>query len=157
MLPSSGPISLGDVAAELGIGLPLSLGDSRVLALAGKGSPPISLSDLYGRSAYTPMTVTGIDDSRGADTSVGPGTVSCSPRVTVTGGSGGQSYAWSFNGSAQGCTLSSASSAACSVSHTYTKNSTGSAGPALQCVVTDNTGHSVTGFASAYLDWSSNA
>lgn len=51
-LQSSPPISLGDVANELGIALPLSLGDSRVLSLAGKSGPPISLSDLLGKSSH---------------------------------------------------------------------------------------------------------
>lgn len=50
-LPTSGALSIGDVAAELGIGLPLELGDSRVRALAGVASGAISLSDLYGKSA----------------------------------------------------------------------------------------------------------
>lgn len=50
-LQSSPPISLGDVANELGIALPLSLGDSRVLTLAGKSGPPISLSDLLGKGS----------------------------------------------------------------------------------------------------------
>ena len=155
-LPASGTISIGMVAAELGIGLPLSLGDPRVLALAGKSSLPISLSDLYGRSAYTPMTVTGIDGYGSGTSQFSGGTAGCSPSVTVTGGSGGQTYAWSFVGSAQGCILASASFSACSVTHAFSKNSNGSASPQLQCVVTDNTGHTSTGFASAYLEWSDN-
>lgn len=49
-LPSSLPISMSQVAAELGVALPLSLTDSRVRALAGVASGPISLSNLVGKS-----------------------------------------------------------------------------------------------------------
>jgi hypothetical protein len=51
-LPSSGPISMSQVAAELGISATgLSLNDSRVRALAGKPSGAISMNDLHGKSA----------------------------------------------------------------------------------------------------------
>lgn len=50
-LPSSPPITMAQVAAELGISLPLSLGDSRVRALAGKPSGDISMLDLLGKSS----------------------------------------------------------------------------------------------------------
>jgi hypothetical protein len=114
-------------------------------------------SALTWSTSYIPMTVTGISDSNGATTTTGGGTVGCSPRVTVTGGSGGQTYAWSFVDGAQGCNLASASGAACSVTHTFAKNSTGAADPQLRCVVTDNTGHTAIAFANAFLEWSSNA
>lgn len=66
-LPASGPITLGQVAAELGIGLPLSLGDPRVRALAGVPSGPISLGQLRGKSAYTAMAGSMDDVSATAD------------------------------------------------------------------------------------------
>lgn len=50
-LPASFPLSMSQIAAELGISLPLSLDDSRVLMLAGKTAPPISFSDLLGKAA----------------------------------------------------------------------------------------------------------
>jgi hypothetical protein len=50
-LPSSFPLSMSQVASELGISLPLSLTDSRVLALGGKTAAPISFSDLLGKAA----------------------------------------------------------------------------------------------------------
>lgn len=51
-LPTTGPISIAMVAAELGISSAgLSLGDARVRALAGKPTGPISLGDLRGKSA----------------------------------------------------------------------------------------------------------
>lgn len=49
-LPASFPLSMSQVATELGISLPLSLEDSRVLALAGKTGAPISFSDLLGKT-----------------------------------------------------------------------------------------------------------
>ena len=58
-LPASGSISLTQVLAELqtanaGRTLPISLGDADVRALAGVPSGAISLSNLYGKTAYTP-------------------------------------------------------------------------------------------------------
>jgi hypothetical protein len=51
-LPTSGSISMSQVAAELGISATgLSLNDSRVRSLAGKPSGAISMSDLRGKSA----------------------------------------------------------------------------------------------------------
>lgn len=48
--PSSPPISMENVRAELGVGYPLALNQSNVLQLAGKAGPPISLLDLLGKS-----------------------------------------------------------------------------------------------------------
>lgn len=51
-LPSSGTLSMTQIAAELGISKTgLRLGDSRVRALAGKSSGRIAYSDLRGKSA----------------------------------------------------------------------------------------------------------
>jgi len=50
-LPSSGPISLAQVRAELGVGGAISLGAANVRGLAGVGSGPISLAHLRGKSA----------------------------------------------------------------------------------------------------------
>ena len=88
-LPTLGAITIGQVATELGIGLPLSLGDSRVLQLAGKSGAPISLSDLYGKSA---LSITGFSVAAGANSN----TVSVS--ATVSGGNGSITYAWSADG-----------------------------------------------------------
>lgn len=49
--PSSPPISMEDVRAELGVGYPISLNQSNVLQLAGFSSAPISLLDLLGKSS----------------------------------------------------------------------------------------------------------
>lgn len=51
-LPSSGSISIAQVATELGLSLPLDLNDSRVRTLAGKPTGNITLpNDLWGKSS----------------------------------------------------------------------------------------------------------
>lgn len=52
-LPTTGPISLGQVKEELNKTGSISLGSTDVRNLAGKTSGQISLSDLYGKSAAT--------------------------------------------------------------------------------------------------------
>jgi len=55
MTTPTGNITLGNVATELGIGLPLTIGDARCRALAGVPSGPITLGQLRGKSvAVTP-------------------------------------------------------------------------------------------------------
>ena len=54
-LPATGPISLAMIATELGISqVGLSLNDSRVRALAGKASGPVTFADLRGKSNGPP-------------------------------------------------------------------------------------------------------
>jgi hypothetical protein len=109
-------------------------------------------------STYTPMTVTGVDGYGQYDSSAVAGTATCSPYVSVTGGSGGYTYAWSFTSNPNTCTLSGSTVAGCSVSRAYSRNSNGSASAVLQCVVTDNTGHTVTQTGiNSLLEWSNNA
>ncbi|PXX15848.1 hypothetical protein C7399_109183 [Paraburkholderia tropica] len=49
-LPASYPLSMSQIATELGLSLPLSLTHAWVLALAGKTAAPISFGDLLGKS-----------------------------------------------------------------------------------------------------------
>jgi hypothetical protein len=49
-LPSSPPLSLSQVATELGLSAPLSLGHAWIIALAGKSALPVSMSDLLGKT-----------------------------------------------------------------------------------------------------------
>lgn len=51
-LPTTGPISLGQVKEELNKTGSISLGNSDVRKLAGKATGQISLSDLRGKSSY---------------------------------------------------------------------------------------------------------
>jgi hypothetical protein len=159
-LPASGAISLSDVLAEIRLVTParaatISLGDADVLALAGKGSMPISLSDLYGKSSYVPMSVIGNSDTAAPyDSSLANGTASASPSVSVSGGSGGYTYAWSITSQSRTVVLAGATSPSCSVSFNYGRNSNGNFDVYLQCVVTDNSGHSVTvSGIEAYAVW----
>lgn len=154
MLPLTGPISIGMVAAELGIGLPLSLGDARVRALAGVPSGPISLGQLRSKSAQGPLTASSEDGYGDRDSSNGGGTASCSPSVSAAGGSGGYTYLWSFTSNPSSCSLGSATSAVCSVSRSYPRFGSGDADATLQCVITDSSGQSITKSGiSAYLTW----
>jgi hypothetical protein len=162
-LPASGAISLSDVLAELRITNParaetISLGDADVLALAGKSAPPISLSDLYGKSSYvyTPMTVTPHSAfSSGYQSSISGGTAVASPSVTIKGGEGGYSILWEItDGGGLGATLSNATRAQCTVSRPFAKNSNGEFDVFLRCTVTDGTGRSVVvDNIEAYASW----
>lgn len=97
-LPASPPISLKQVGTELGVSSAgLSLSASNVRTLAGVPTGPISLHDLLGKSAYTPMVVTLTGDLNlnypypfggGGSTSDVP----LLPFVSITGGSGGFTY-----------------------------------------------------------------
>lgn len=49
-LPTTLPISMSDIATELGISPPFSLGDAACLALAGKTALPVSMSDFLGKT-----------------------------------------------------------------------------------------------------------
>jgi hypothetical protein len=159
-LAASGAISLSDVLAEIRLVTPgraatISLGDADVLALAGKSAMPVSLSDLYGKSSYVPMTVTphsGISGNVSSSSSAG--TASASPSVSVSNGSGGYTYAWSITSQSVTVTLSNATSATCNVSRNFPRYENAEFDVYLQCVVTDNTGHSVTVTGiEAYASW----
>lgn len=61
-LPVSGPISLSQVLTEMriaapGRSLPIRLGDADVRALAGVPSGTIAISNLRGKSAFTPVPI----------------------------------------------------------------------------------------------------
>lgn len=161
-LPASGSISLGQVLDELRVansnrGLPISLGDADVLALAGKSGPPISLGDLYGKSAIAPLTAVGNNDYTFTNSSAANGTARAYPSVTVSGGSGARTYAWSIlstnNASA---TLSNTGNIGCTVSVPYYQNTNGSATVYLRCVVTDSTGSVTVDNIVARMDWEGN-
>jgi len=157
-LPASGLISLSDVLAELqkantARALPISMGDADVLTLAGKSAPPISLSDLYGKSSYTPMTVTPHDAYGSGYSGTAGGVASANASVTIAGGSGGYTIAWSFVSNPGGLSFSGATNGPfCGVKRSFVKNSQGSFSAQLQCVVTDDTGHVVTVYADAVID-----
>ncbi|MDQ7975919.1 hypothetical protein QYH69_01485 [Paraburkholderia sp. SARCC-3016] len=49
-LPATLPLSMSQIANELGRALPLGMLDPMVLSLAGKSAPPISFTDLLGKT-----------------------------------------------------------------------------------------------------------
>lgn len=161
-LPASGSISTDQIRDELrvanpGRNYPLSTLDADVLSLAGKSAPPVKIpDDFYGKSAIGTLNAVGNNSSAFADSRNADGTVSCNPSVTVMGGSGAKSFAWSFLSNPNACTLSNATSQSCTVSKFYTKNSGGNATATLRCVVSDSTGSKTVDGITANLQWSGN-
>jgi hypothetical protein len=51
-LPAAFPLSMSQIATELGLSLPLSINHPWVIALAGKTALPVSFSDLLGKSGH---------------------------------------------------------------------------------------------------------
>ena len=104
MTTPTGDITLGDVAAELGVALPLTLGDSRVRALAGKPEGDITLGDVRGKSAYISPSLSTNDMAEGftfADNGMLE-SASASVTIIVSGGEAPFSWSWSrISGSPQ--------------------------------------------------------
>jgi hypothetical protein len=151
----TGSISLWEVNIELGRpgGQSISLNDSAVRALSGQPGGAVDMYSLRGKSSYTPMTVTPISDYQSYYSADSGGTAAANPSVSVTGGSGGYSYSWSFVSNSSGLTMNGGNYNVCSVYKTYNRYSMGSWGATLQCVVTDNTGHSVAVQVNCGADW----
>lgn len=144
-LPGSGPISIGMVAGELGIGLPLSLGDSRVRSLAGTVSGPISLGQLRGKSAYTPMTVTASSTSSGPVSSESSGgTVGGTSSAGVSGGVGPYTYSWNIIENTNAVQVGPTDGSSITGTKSFAKLSNGSASLEVSVTVTDSTARSVT-------------
>lgn len=104
-LPSSHPITLGQVCTEFGapttarLGLFVRGGSYVPNTTTNAGVPtaePITLGDLLGAAEYTPMSgiMGGIFDVYGGNTWHAMGTATCS----VSGGQGTKSYAFSIVG-----------------------------------------------------------
>jgi len=157
MTTPAGTIHLSDVNVELGRpwNQTIQLSDSSVRSLAGVPGGAISLNTLRGKSSYTPMTVMTYEDYQSYMSTSSGGTAAASPSVSVSGGSGGYSYSWSFVSNPSGCSMSAGNWPSCSVMRTFVKYSGGSWSATVQCVVTDNTGHSVAVQVNCGADWDS--
>jgi len=95
-LPSApNSISMSQVNVELSrtATATISLGETAVRNLAGKPSGTISMSDLRGKSAYTPMSLS-YTGGLGEVFSGSCVTVSATATVTVTGGTPPYSFQW---------------------------------------------------------------
>lgn len=140
----TGTILMSDINVELGRAwnAPLSLNDAAVRALAGKPSGAISMADLRGKSAYTPMTYTAYEAQQegtfsGQQTQY---TATLRPSIYVANGSGGYTYSWAFVSNAGGFTMSLANTSQPALQHIVGKF--GFQGNCVvRCTVTDNTGH----------------
>ena len=158
-LPTSPPISLIDVLTELrvvnpGRSLPISLGDADVRNLAGKPSGAISLSDLYGKSSYIPMTVQASGDSASGNSQISGGTLVCHPIVSVTNGRGNKTINWRVISASGGPVLTNPTSISPTVTQTFGKTSQGSSSMDLQADATDATGATVSSnIVTVYFDW----
>jgi hypothetical protein len=140
---------MSDVAAELGLPLPLSLTNASVLALAGLGAPPISMSQLLNKTRTAAMTASA-PDIFAARNVAGTGNVSGSSTATVNGGTGPYTYAWSYvsgdatlsmtNGTTSRVTLNRS----CAPGTFYVA--------VYQCVINDSAAHSVTIQINVELD-----
>jgi hypothetical protein len=139
MTIGTGQIWMSEIRAELGAGLPFSLSQAR--GLAGVPSGSMSMSQLRGKSAYTPMTATGFD-AMDSQMENGGNTVylTCHPYVTVSGGSGTKTFLWEFQSNGGGV-LTDTTSPTCTVR--YESKYGGGVAGYLKCTITDGTGASV--------------
>jgi hypothetical protein len=102
MIAQTGPISMGDVLAELRVANPgrqppISLNDPDVRALAGVPSGPISLANFYGKSAASAVPSWSMSFGNATSTKGVHGaslTVSGDGSVTSQGNGAGPSASW---------------------------------------------------------------
>lgn len=146
-LPTSGTISLDMLITELRTtsasrAYPINLLDADVLALAGKGGPPVVLpNDFYGKGAYTSMSgsIPDVSDTASANPSSSY-TYSVPVSVQLTGGVAPFTYTWSrVSGSG---TVVSQNSAKTNAQFTVARFSEAGTveSQVVQCVVQDATG-----------------
>jgi len=161
-LPTSGAIGLTDVMNELrvsnpGRAYPIGLGDADVLALAGKSAPPLSLSDLYGKSSQLPLTATATGQDNSYSSVTAGGNATASGTVTPAGGSGGYTYAWTVVSNTGSATVGALNGASVGISKTFSKNTDGSARVVFNVTVTDSQGHTATvSNVAVTVEWFSN-
>lgn len=151
--PASNPISLTNVAAELGISANgIELGQANVRTLAGVPSGPISLTNLLNKSAgtalsanATPTTVSG--SCTGASTCTADST---SASCAAGGGTGTYTYLWQLVSGDSSITPVSSTSAS-TVFRRTNGATTGSptVSAVYRCRVIDNNGAGTTVFSNS--------
>lgn len=156
-LPASGSISASQVNVELGRAstATLSFNDAAVRNLAGAGANPnpVSMSQLRGKSAYTPVSGTKYDAYTRIQNTSGGGIAQTQPYVVAANGTGSYTYSWSFISGGAGLTLLNATSAQCTVRKSYASNESGSYNAMLQCVISDGTTSVTLTNINAAADW----
>jgi hypothetical protein len=141
-LPNGTTISMSQVNTELSRAstATISLGETAVRNLAGVPSGAISMSNLWGKSAYTPMS---LSYTGGIGEAFGPcQTVSASATVSVANGVGPFSYVWTRTSGSTSPTSASSGSTS-SRTHSLTASlylcPNGEASSTYSVVVTDST------------------
>ena len=137
-LPSTGPISMAQVASELGIPVTgINLNDSRVRQLAGKPSGTISMADLLGKSGISNLEVSVTPSSlHDFDTVSGTGTRTYTFTANVTGGVSPYTYAWTTT---TGAVVGATNTNTFQVRFSYTRNGAYYSGE-VRLVLTDQQG-----------------
>jgi len=142
-LPSSGPISLGQIADEFSISRQAGFPS----AYYGKGgapsSGPLSFADFYGRSAYIPPSLSVSPNTAQGFASAPPnsGVVTTNPvTATVSNGQAPFSYNWTITGT--GWTINGGTTSSASFSRNVTIGQDVLA--TATCTVTDGRGNTAS-------------
>ena len=142
-LPTSGGISSAQILAELGRGYPLNSTDKDLRTLGGVGAAMSIPGNFYGKSSYTPMTITPNHTDGNANSNGSAGTVAGSASVSVSGGNPGYSFNWVALSNPSGVSFSNGASSS-SVSKSFSSFTDTTYTIQLRCDVTDSTGHTVS-------------
>lgn len=100
-LPSSGSISIAQIATELGVSLPLDLNSTIVRGLAGVPTGNVVMpTDFYGKSTLSAYINESSFSGSGTDFGSGATAYTGTATLTVTGSSGTITYQWYVTGGA---------------------------------------------------------
>ena len=99
-LPSSGTITMAQIATEIGVALPISLTQSNVRTLCQVSSGTVTLpTHFYGKSWKPALNLTyGFIAGAAVTDTVVPATASGSDTVNVTAGTAPYTYSWTVTG-----------------------------------------------------------
>lgn len=153
-LPANTTIYFSQVNSELGRPAARALYMSEMRGLAGVGSGPIYMSQLWGKSSYTPMSFSAnnVYDEQSRPAGSSSYTGNWNPSVNVSGGTGGYTYNWVMADNPGSFTLSNTGGQYCTVSKVVARFG-GSGSCTLICYITDNTGHQVSLYVTMYFNY----
>ena len=164
-LPTGGTMSFGDILNELrianpGRGLPISLNDSDVRALAGKPSGTVSFSDFYGKSAQPPtqpiptLTASAFGDDTYQNNTDTAGSIGATSVTSVQGGQPPYSYSWTITARGGGITFGPLNQPSLTGSYSYQRLSSGTTSFTAYCTIADSAGNSVvTNTVTSSMTW----